>query len=184
MLNITTIENTLRAWVVLITAREVVFTHPTATLSSAGGVGMAPLRPSVPYVLIHLMTIIPQGVAEHIDTLGANDTVDIDYSNLEEVVVSINVMRDDAVATAFTEATKIKDSLDRITIIDQLYNGGLGVVRAGAINDITTEVDKPWEPRAQFDCSFYTRSLDEENIELIKKVQITNNLDGTTTIIE
>lgn len=184
MLNITTIENTIRVWVAAITEREVIFTHPTATLSQAGGVGMAPLRPSTPYVLIHLMTSTPQGVAEHIDEAGDNDTVDVNYSNLEELTISINVMRDDAVATAFTEATKLKDSLDRITVIGQLYTGGLGVIRAEVVKDITMEIDKPWEPRAHFDCSFYTRSLDEENIEQIKKIEITNNIDGTTTIIE
>lgn len=176
MLNITTIETTIRAWIATITAREVIFTHPTVML--AGGTGMAPLRPSVPYVLVHLMITTPQGVAEHIDAAGANDTVDVDYSNLEEVVFSINVMRDDAVATAFTEATKIKDSLDRITIVEQLYTGGLGVIRAEAVKDVTIEIDKPWEPRAQFDCSFYTRSLDEENIEQIKKIQLINKVEG------
>lgn len=185
MLNIEAIEDTLRVWVAGITAREVIFTHPTSTLTQAGGVGMAPLRPSTPYVLIHLMTAVPQGVAEHIDEAGSNDTVDVDYSNLEEITFSINVMRDDAIATAFTEASKLKDSLNRInTVVAQLYAGGLGVISSGAVQDVTMEIDKPWEPRAQFDCSFYTRSLDEENVEQIKKIELTNNLDDTTTIIE
>lgn len=170
MLNITTIENALRIWVVGVSAIETIFAHPNAP------------RPTDPYVLIHVVQSVPIGVAESDLTLLGDDSVDIDYSNVEELFVSINTYY----TNAQQMATKLKDSLRRVTVTDQLFAAGLGYSRATVVQDIPEEINKKFEERAQFDCFFYTRSLDEENIETIRKIEVTNNIndDGDTVIIE
>ena len=167
MLNITDIEDALRVWAFGIAAVETIFAHPNAP------------RPSSSYVLINVIQSTPNGVAESDMTLLGDTSVDIDYSNVEEVFVSINVYY----AGAQQLATKLKDSLRRVTVTDQLYAAGLGYSRATAVNDIPEEINKQWEERAQFDCFFSTRSLDSENIETIRDIEITNQLDGTTTVV-
>lgn len=170
MLNINQIEDAIRVWVVGVTSLEAIFAHPNAS------------RPIVPYVLIHVMTATSNGTKEKELTLQPDDSVDIDYSNLEELFVSINTYY----AGAFQTATKLKDSLDRVTESEKLFAAGLGYLRSGIVQDIPEEIDKRWEERGQFDVFFSTRSLDEENIETIQKVEITNNIngDGDTVIIE
>ena len=170
MINITNIENALRVWAVGVTGIEAIFAHPNAP------------RPIVSYVLIHIVQNVPIGIQESELTLLGNKTVDVDYSNVEELFVSINTYY----AGAYQTATKLKDSLGRVTVTDQLFAAGLGYNRATVVKDIPEEVNKKWEERAQFDCFFFTRSLDEENIETIQKIEITNNINdgGYTTIIE
>lgn len=168
MLNIVNIENAIRVWAFGISGIQTIFAHPNAP------------RPITPYVLINIIQNTPIGIQESELTLLQDDSVDIDYSNVEELFVSINTYY----AGAYQTATKLKDSLGRITVTDQLFAAGLGYNRATTVNDIPEEINKQWEQRAQFDCFFFTRSLDEENIETIQKVEITNELDGSTIIIE
>lgn len=167
MINITNIENTLYQWVSGVTGLTTIFANPNAP------------RPTDPYALINIISTTPVGVEESESTLLPNTSVDVEYSNLELVMVSINTYYSGAHQTA----TKIKDSLGRVTSKAELFAGGLGYSRSTAVNDIPEVIDERWEERAQFDCFFYTRSLDAENIESIQKISITNEIDGTTEII-
>ncbi|RLB85533.1 MAG: hypothetical protein DRH26_18195, partial [Deltaproteobacteria bacterium] len=108
-------------------------------------------------------------------------SVDIDYSNVEELLVSINTFY----TGAYQTATKLKDSLARVTVTDQLFSAGLGFKMATDVNNIPAEIKKRFEERGQFDCFFFTRSSDSENIETIQEIEITNNInaDGDTVII-
>lgn len=167
MLNIIDIENALRVWVAGVTGLETIFAHPNAP------------RPGVSYVLINLLQNTSVGIRESESTLLGDTSIDVDYSNVELLMVSINVYY----AGAYQLATKLKDSLGRITVTDQLFTAGLGYSKAGDVRDIPERINKQWEERGQFDCFFFTRSSDEENIETIQKVEITNELDGSTTTI-
>lgn len=167
MLNITTIEDALYDWVYEISGVTTIFAHPNAP------------RPKTSYVLINLFQNIPLGVEETQYEEGADETTDVDYSNIEVLSVSINTYY----TGAYQLATKLKDSLGRVTIQDNLFSAGIGYSRAAAVQEIPEEINKQWEERAQFDCFFFARSLDEENIETIQKVQITNELDGGSIII-
>lgn len=168
MLNINAIEDALRVWAVGVTGVEVIFANPNAP------------RPTTSYVLIHMFQNAVIGTREAEPTLKIDESIDIDYSNLELLSVSINVYY----TGAYKLATKLKDSLGRITVTDQLFAAGLGYNRARAVQSIPEIINEQWEERGQFDCFFFTRSLDEENIETIQKVEITNEIDGTTTIIQ
>lgn len=167
MLNITTIEDALYTWAFGVTAVQTIFAHPNAP------------RPTGQYILINILESTKIGWEEKTEVLLIDDSIDIDYSNVENLFVSINVYRGDALQLS----TKLKDSLARVTVRDQLFASGLGFNRVGSVNEIPEVIDKKWEERAQFDCFFFTRSLDEENIETIKQIELTNELDNTTTII-
>ena len=180
MLNITSIEDALYNWIneVVDDSRwAIIFAHQNKPL------------PNKPLILINILEIIPRGIAEPEYTLQPDDSTDIDWSNLEELFISINVFKDmttDPAITNLTMTTKLKDSLNRVTITDALYASGLGYNRASEIRDIPEEINKEWESRSQFDCYFFVRSLDNENIATIQKIEITNNIndDGDTVIIE
>jgi hypothetical protein len=172
MIDIEAVEDTLRNWVTAVEPTlEVIFAPSNAP------------RPALPYIIIDVSQTVQVGWKESIGTFNAiDDSVDMDYSSVEDIFLSINTYG----TLAFTRATKLKNSLNRITILDLLYAGGLGFHRASTVNEIPEEVNKKFEERAQFDCYFYARSLDEENIETIRKIEVTNNIndDGATVIIE
>ena len=167
MLNITSIENALYAWVHGISNITTIFARPNAP------------RPTASYVLINILQSTPKSIAEHQETLLIDDSIDVDYSTVEELFVTINVYYDDA----YQIATKLKDSLGRVTIQDELYAAGLGYNNTSEVREISEEINKKFEQRAQFDCFFFVRSIDEENIETIRKIEIENELDGTTKVV-
>jgi len=173
MLNITYIEDTIADWIEGVTGGLVIIAKPSKE------------RPKVQYTAINVIQNTQVGMYDQEGDLQPDDSVDMSYSNLEDVMVSINTYYDD-VYTAYELATLIKDSLDRTTVHETLWGAGLGFSRVTDVQDIDEEIQKKFEKRGQFDCYFYTRSLDIENIETIKKIELTNNInnDGGTVIIE
>lgn len=168
MLNISSIEDALYTWVYGVTGIETIFAHQNAP------------RPAGQYNLINIYQSNPRGIEESATTILPNKTIDIDYSNIEELSVSINTYRQDA----FQVATKIKDSLGRLTVREVLFASGLGYVKANMVQEIPEVINDEWEERAQFDCFFHTRSSDTENIETIGQIEITNEIDGYNTTIK
>lgn len=168
MINITNIENTLVSWLELaVLGLKVIIANQNKP---------RPVDPTL-YATIHIMQSDPQGVAETDMTFVPDDfSVDVDYSNVEELMVSINTFR----AGSYQLATQLKDSLAKVTVHDLLTDGGLGYLRTGGVRDLTIEVNKKLEERGQFDCFFSTRSLESENIETIRKIEVTDELDGST----
>lgn len=169
MIDITAIEDALVSWVSAASGILTILSQPNAP------------RPNQQYALIHIANTVPYGVQEKRSTLLGDKSIDIDYSNMEELFVSINVYKGN---DAYQVATKIKDSLGLVTVTEALYASGLGYLRATGVQDVHSEINKQWEKRGQFDVFFSVRSLDSENIESIQKVQITNNIDGYTTTIQ
>lgn len=169
MINYATIENSLYSWAYGLTSIETIFAHQTGTF----------MRPSTQYILLNIVSITPRGIAESQADLLGDKTIDYSHSNVEEVFVSVNTFRD----TALNLASTLKDSLARITVQEDFYAQGIGYSRATAVNDIPEVIEKDFEQRGQFDCFFFVRSLDIENINIIENVELTNELDGVTTII-
>jgi len=167
MIDKTSIENALYTWIQSVSSEETIFAKPNAP------------RPLDPYNLIHVMSITPQCEPETIGTLQVDESVENDYSTLYTMLVSVNVFYSDA----YQRATTLRDSLARVTVLEDLYTAGIGYVKTSSVNEIDAEINKEWEERAQFDCQFNVRSLDEETIESIQKIELTNNLNGDTFVI-
>ena len=136
-------------------------------------------RPGGQYILINIVSAQPVGTVEMQKDAAADNTVDISYSNLYNIFVSINTYKD----TALNLATKLRDSLNKITVHEELYSNGIGYLRSTAVQDIPENIDSSWEQRGQFDCFFAFRSLETENIETIASVELTSGLDDETIII-
>ncbi len=72
----------------------------------------------------------------------------------------------------------------RLEIEELLWEAGLGYATSTQAQKIPEEIDKRWEERAQFDIVFNIRETTAtEDIGQIEQIEITNELDDTTTII-
>jgi hypothetical protein len=161
------IEDTIKAWINNETGVNTVFAYQDAP------------RPPTPYVLVNFISTIPVGERETKSTLLLDESIDNVYSTPNSTTISINCYRQDA----FQTAVNIKESLSKVTIREQLWIDGLGFLTHTAINKIPTIVHKQWEERAQFDISFMVRFETTENIETIRNIEITNEIDGEITTI-
>ena len=110
----------------------------------------------------------------------ANRIITAEHSNVYNLMVSINAFREDA----HSNIIKLRDSISKITVQDLFIEKGLGYIDSSEIRDIPSVIDKGSEPRTQVDFFFYVRSTVSETIDEIKKIEITNEIDGTTTTIE
>lgn len=137
-------------------------------------------RPITPYALYNIISFLPQGTAGKEFTDLPTDLVQIDYATTYDITVSLNFYRENS----FLNASKVRDSLDTVTTIEDLNANGLYFSSTSEIRHIPDVVKKTIEERHQFDVSFYIRSLTSETIEQIKKIQVTNELDGSTVIVE
>lgn len=162
------IEDALYDWVYGVVGVEVRFSHQDLA------------RPTTSYVLVNIISSIPIGHEDTYSVLQPDDSVDVEYSGLNNLFISINSYYDGA----WDRIKSLKKSLGRVLIIGDLYAEGLAFTVASAVRRLPESIDRQWEERAMFDVSFNLRDSSTENIETIKKVQITNELDGTTTIVE
>lgn len=167
-MNITDIENAIRDWIVTETSVETIFAYPNAP------------RPKTQYVLVNMLTTSREGTHETIGEIQPNFSTVNEYSSQKQVFVSINTYY----TGAFQLAEEIINSLNKVTVYEDLYAKGLGYVVTSDIQKIDELIDENWEERAQFDITFNYRSSTTETIETIQKVELTNELDGTTSIIE
>lgn len=166
MINTTAIENALYTWAYDVLGIVVIFAH--------SGID----RPTVPYVVINILQTDQVGQAETERTLEADNTVTMEYSEVIELFITVNIYYENA----FYNANKLKNSLDRVTVYEDLYEEGLGFLRSGSVRDIDEVIDDKWEERAQFDCFFSYRSLDSENLTTIGEIEIENQLDNDNII--
>lgn len=166
-MTIATIENAIYAWIFGLLGFKTIFAYPNAG------------RPTTSYVLVNVITDTQTGTEETESTFLIDESIDNIYSSLNEITISINVYY----AGAYQKAIDIKKSLMKVTVTDQIWNAGLGYVSATAIQKIPELIDKRWEERAQFDLVFNVRETTTENIETIQKVELTNEIDGTTITI-
>lgn len=137
-------------------------------------------RPTTSYILIEIPAFVPVGTAGTTETAQPTDLVKIESSTTFDILVSLNFYR----AGAFNNASILRDSFDSVSVIETLETAGLFFISTSDIRHIPDVVNKEFEERYQMDVSFYIRSLADETIEQIKKIEITNELDDTTIIVE
>lgn len=164
---ITDIEDAIYTWIQGETGTTTIFAYPDAP------------RPSTPYTLINFITTVQLGEKETDSTLLPDNSIDNIYSIPNEITLSINCYYDNA----FQTANNIIDSIDKVTVQDQLQAAGLGFINATTVTKAPVIIHKQWEERARFDISFMLRSEITENIETIQKIEVTNEINGETIII-
>ncbi|MCP3685811.1 MAG: hypothetical protein GY861_24445 [bacterium] len=170
-MTLTEIEDALYSWVDGVLSGDgviTIFSHPNAP------------RPTTSYALINIITMPQIGHEDTDATLEVDKSTTIEYSALNDLFLSINVYY----SGAWDYAKKLRKSLGKPLILEGLYSDGLGFSVASAVRRIPEEIDKQWEERAMFDINFYLRTIDDENIETVQKIQITNELDGHEEVIE
>ena len=166
------LEKVLGDWIEGAVNAETILAHPNAP------------RPNGQYAIYHVIQAAQQGNPDSSYSADAPPepevrTVTAQHSNLYNLMVSVNLYRDDA----FFKATALRDSTLLITVKDALWKGGLAFIESSEVRDIPEEVDKKWESRAQIDFFFYAVSLETETVNEIKTVELTNEIDGSTTTI-
>lgn len=166
--NIAAIEKALYDWVKAAISMETIFAHQNAP------------RPVGQFALVNLVQNTAIGHCESDLVRQGDDSIEVEYSHVYNLMASINVFRGDA----FSKVVALRDSICKITVKDDLWAAGLAFVTTSDVRDIPDVTDKNWEERAQIDFFFHIRSLEGETINEIKKVEITNELDGSTTIVE
>ena len=167
----TEIEDLLYTWIYGELGVTTIFVRPNAP------------RPTGDYVSINVRSILPVGEPDSVRTLNyQTDEVTITRGTLSEVSVSINVYRDGS----FEYGQQLYDSLNKTTVIEALFAGGLGLHNHSDLRDAPEIVDAMWEERAQFDIKFYCRYTSNETIETIRNIEFTNEIDDSevTTDVE
>lgn len=166
------LEKVLGDWIEGAVNSETILAHPNAP------------RPKGQYAVYHVIQATQQGNPD--SSYSADNPpqpedriVTAQHSNLYNLMVSVNVYRENA----FFKASALRDSTLLITVRDALWAGGLAFIESSEVRDIPEEVDKKWEPRAQVDFFFYAVSLETETVDEIKTVELTNEIDGSTTTI-
>ena len=144
-------------------------------------------RPTAPYALINILSINQVGTEESVTTVGTItneddeevEVVTTTYSAMQEITVSINTFYKEAFQTALT----IRDSINNILVTDYLNSVGLGYYMATPVTRMPENIDEMWEERAHFDVIFYYRFSSSFSSEVIKSIQLENELTGQTITI-
>ena len=168
MLDIDQIGDSIRVWIETVTSLQCIFADENGP------------RPTDPYLSVKVKDTDSLGEGETLSTPLSDYSIDIEHSNIHVLHASINAYR----GSAFQELTKLVSSLDHFSTLDYFTAAKIGIGAVGDPTDIPDVVNKKNEARAQIDLFFHVRSLSTENIEGIKQVEITNEIDGTTTTIK
>ncbi len=116
---------------------------------------------------------------------AVNDTVDINYQGVRQIMVGINIYRDDTVTpinTALSVMASLKSSLNRVLTKEYFAGLNIGIINASATRELSSVVNQNWESRKQADFFFYINDISVENIEAITKISGTGF--GTNYIVD
>lgn len=162
-------KQNIRTWVVNVLGVEVIFSH-----------GSGP-RPSGKYAVINILNIESVMTPEVIQTRQGDGAIQADYNNIQKSMVSINIYRDDSLDSMIN----LKNSLGKISIQDYFNNLNIGILVPNAINRVPEQIGKSWENRSQCDYFFhYVPTITpDSDVSEIKQIEVTNNIDGTTSVI-
>lgn len=167
MINKTSIEDAIVTWLYGVTGVTIIIANQSMP------------RPITPYASINIINFVPNGTAGTELTELPSELIQIDHSINYEIMISINFFK----TNAFLNCSIARDSFDDISVIENLEAAGLYYISTSGIREVTDVINKSFEERYQMDVSFYIRSLSSSTVENIRKIEITNELDGSTEII-
>lgn len=169
MLDTDQIGEAIRGWIEGVTSLPCIYSD-----------GAGP-RPENEYLTIKIASSTQYGEGGEFEaTTLPDDTIRFDHSIIHSAMVSVNCYR----GSAFSTISKLLSSLGHITTLDLFTSAGIGIDRASDIREVSANIGQKWEDRAQIDFFFNVRSASSEIVEGIKQVEVTNEIDGTTTLIK
>lgn len=135
-------------------------------------------RPNKPY---GTLKIIP-GFSK----IGATDNIThkldgvFNVAGTREFTLSLNCYGD----SALERANFVSSSIEKPTVIETFSAAGLVVVRVEQVNDLSKTMDNAYETRSQIDVRFRLKTIVEDDVGIIETVEILNNINGETLIID
>ena len=157
MIDYTEIENQVKAWIKTVTS-----------LSNANVISENDnhARPSGQYATVKLTDPLVIGHDSYKVTNSINDTVDLNYTGVRKLMISVNVYRDDAIQ----KMASLSASFNRLDT--QIYFRGinLGIINSSETRELTSLVNDKWEERRQTDFFFYAEDKEVVNVEAITKI--------------
>jgi len=162
-------KKNIRTWIADTLSVEVIFSH-----------GKGP-RPNGQYAVMNVVLI--EKIIEDVrtETREVGGEIRADYEGIRKTMISINVYRDNTTE----QMNKLKNSLSRVLIQDYFNDLDIGIIDPNQVNHIPEQIGESWEDRSQCDFFFHVL-LDIESdpdISEIKKIEVTNEINGETTLI-
>lgn len=118
---------------------------------------------------INVVSVSKIGIdGKHYDYSPDTDKFTESIEGPREVLVSVNIFG----AEAFNRCAQLQASTRKTSSSIVFYQNGISFVDFTAIRDLTEVISGEWEPRAQFDITFYVNSSYNGLIDRIDSAQI------------
>jgi len=134
-------------------------------------------RPQLPYASLK---IISGPIRAGTDELRQVSSGVFSVAGLRRIVVSVQVYGEDALL----KGSALQTSLSKHSTSASLNAGGLALIRATDVKDVTVALDNRFESRAHLDAEFYLAENEVDDPGLIEKVEVTNEVDGSTSTVQ
>jgi len=126
-------------------------------------------RPTTQYATIKVYDGVVIGHDTYTTTNAPLDTVDLNYSGVRKIMVSVNIYKDDTVS-AMEQMAKLVSSFNRLDTQMVFTSAKIGIINSSEIRDLTSLVDNNYEERRQADFFIYANDNDVINVEAIMRI--------------
>lgn len=106
--------------------------------------------------------------------------IEVNYSSLREIMVSVNFYR----ANAMDNARRTHVGLVRQSTISRFTASKIGLIRRSEVRQISESLENSWEERAQIDIFLSSVSSDSEIISCIEAISISASHNAVQHQIE
>lgn len=126
-------------------------------------------RPTGQYATVKIFNPKIIGHDTYKVTNAANNTVDLNYGGVRELMIGINIYRDDT-ETAMNQMAKLTSSFNRLDTQIYFNSLNIGIINTSEIRDLSSVINELWEERRQADFFLYANDADVVNVEAIMKI--------------
>lgn len=151
-------SDAIRDWVETETGLTTIWLHPNAP------------RPDRPYAGLQIISSTRLGEPVR---GPVNDEGESELEMQREIVVSVNIYEsadNPDPRSAFNRATDLRDSLDAVTVLEDLSADGWAYRGAELLTDTPQALETGWEPRATFDVRFGITKTRLDDLGLVERV--------------
>lgn len=160
MIDYTLIENQIKTWVkneTLLADSQVISANDNHT------------RPTGQYVTVKIYDAVKIGHDTYNAIASTNNTVNLNYSGVRKIMISINLFRD-GLDTAQNQMAKLVSSFNRIDTGIYFESLNMGIIDSSEVRDLPSLVNNNWEERKQCDFFIYVVDNDTVNVESIEHI--------------